>query len=403
MSGRFIATAGTAVANGTLPRTRSEWRPLVQFLPHAVLLLDDDLRIVLANKAASRIFQLSVAHMNGATLSSLIPSDNVAKWLTDFGGQRTKVLETPVENPGASIARLTLRIVAVRLARAATGPRVKTGGARRGGEYRLLVIEDITDSAALEQQLVESEKQAAMGQLAAGILHEVANPLAGLGSNLVYVRSGLTTRPLELLEGALDVSLEQLHQMRQLLGTLSGFPGRTAPAFEPANLVEILRRAVAFIGIEARRRGIRVHLSCHTPEIVCEMDVRLIRQVLLNVLKNALEAITGRGRIEVRVRFRQDEGWAGAIAVIEVLDTGVGILPADLRRAFRPLFSTKPRGAGLGLPFCRQTVEEHGGLITLRSQGRNHGTHVTISLPLRQHASTDEGSCDADTNRPCHR
>jgi two-component system, NtrC family, sensor kinase len=397
-----FTTREPVVAPAIAPLQQSAWRPLVQFLPYAVLLLDDGLRVVIANKAASRLFQLPVTHMTGAPLASLIPSDNVAKWLADFAGQRTKVLETPVESPGASIPRVTLRIAAVRLARAACHRRGANAGSKRDGEYRLLVVEDITDRAALEQQLVESEKQAAMGQLAAGILHEVANPLAGLGSNLVFVRSGLADRPRELLEGALDVSLEQLHQMRQLLGTLSGFPGRAAPMYEPANLVEVVRRAVAFITAEARRRGLRVHLSCEAPEIVCEMDIRLMRQVMLNVLKNALEAISGRGRIDVRVRRRTDRG-ADASAVIDVLDTGVGILPADLRRAFRPLFSTKPRGAGLGLSFCRQTVEEHGGLITLRSPGRDRGTHVTISLPLRQHGHTDDGNCDAAPNRTRHR
>jgi signal transduction histidine kinase len=366
------------------------------------LLVDDDLRVVLANKAASRIFRLPIAHMTGATLSSLIPSDKVAKWLADFDGQRTKILEAPVENPGAAISRRMFRIMAVQLPRVA----YRKGASmtrRRSGEYRLLVVEDVTEQAALEVQLVESEKQAAMGQLAAGILHEVANPLASLGSNLVFVRSSLGTRPLDLLESALDVSLEQLHQMRQLLGTLSGFPGRTAPAFERANLVEIVRRTVAFITLDARRRGIRLHLSSDAPEIVCEMDVRLIRQVLLNVLKNALEAIPGRGRIDVRVRRRSQDGCTGPSAIIDVLDTGVGILQPDLRRVFRPLFSTKPRGAGLGLSFCRQTVEEHGGLITLRSPGRDRGTHVTISLPLRQHTLTEEGNCDADANRSGHR
>jgi two-component system, NtrC family, sensor kinase len=386
-----------------MPLERSAWRPLVQFLPHAVLLLDDDLRVVLANKAASRLFQLPLTHLTGAPLASLIPSDNVAKWLADFGGQRTKVLEAPVENPGASLGRLTLRIVAVRLARTECHQRAAIAVTRRTGEYRLLVVEDITDRAALEHQLVESEKQAAMGQLAAGILHEVANPLAALGANLVFVRSGLRDRPHELLEGALDVSLEQLHQMRQLLGTLSGFPGRAAPTFEPANLVEVVRRAVAFIATEAKRHGTRVHLSCHTPEITCEMDVRLMRQVMLNVLKNALEAIGGRGRIDVRVRYRQEHPGADPTAVIDVLDTGVGIVPADLRRAFRPLFSTKPRGAGLGLSFCRQTVEEHGGLITLRSPGRGRGTHVTISLPVRQLRYNEDGNCDAESNRSSDR
>src|SRR5215831_4922417 len=180
-------TERTLAPAGTLRVDRSTWRPLVQFLPHAVLLLDDRLRIVVANRAAARLFQTPAVKMIGTPLTSLIPSDKIASWLAGCRRQRTRVLEAPVDR-GPSAPRMMLRIVAVELAH------------RRGpGVYRLLVVEDITDRAALEQQLVESEKQAAMGQLAAGILHEVGNPLAGLGSNLVFVRAGLRQRSYDEL------------------------------------------------------------------------------------------------------------------------------------------------------------------------------------------------------------
>jgi len=174
--------------------------------------------------------------------------------------------------------------------------------------------------------------------------------------------------------------------MRQLLGTLSGFPGRAAPVFETANLIDVVQRSVAFITSEATRRQVRIDTSFGTA-ITCEIDVRLIRQVLLNVLKNAIEALPDGGRIGVCARICGASQTHAAAAVIDITDSGVGIAETDLRKVFRPLFSTKPRGAGLGLSFCRQTVEEHGGYIRVTSPGLDLGTTVTICLPIRQHGA----------------
>lgn len=377
VSAQFTPRAITPLVRSRGDAERSPWKTLVQFLPHAVLLLDARLRVVIANKAAALLFRTPAAQLTGLPILSVVPQPNLDKWLADFGCERTKVIEASIDTVLPGARPLTVQIVAVRLA-------------ARARECRLLVLEDITARAALEECLVQSEKQAAMGQLAAGLLHELANPLAGLGSNLVFARSALDDSPREDVKEALDVSLDQLNQMRQLLGTLSGFPGHTAPAFELANLVDVIKRSVAFVERQAQHRQVRLEVSCASPRIVCEMDVRLIRQVLLNVLKNALEAMANGGRIEVRARVGGVDGGRMA-AVIEIADTGIGIADADLRKVFRPLFSTKPRGAGLGLSFCRQTIEEHGGYIRLSSRGVNMGTQVTITLPLRQSGVMDGG------------
>jgi signal transduction histidine kinase len=114
------------------------------------------------------------------------------------------------------------------------------------------------------------------------------------------------------------------------------------------------------------------------------MDVRAIRQVLLNLLRNAMEAMPQGGRIEIGTSYRPPDRHGPATVLIEIADTGVGIPESDLRRVFRPLFSSKPRGAGLGLSYCRQVVEEHGGEIHLMSRGRDRGTVAFVSLPVRQ-------------------
>ena len=350
------------------------------------MLLDDGFNVVLANRAASALFRVDGGRLRGVPITKLIPQGNLEAMLRDFGAKRSKVIETCVPAAGRDGAPLTLKMNAVRLAQWAAFAGVRRPGdstvAKR--EFRLLVLEDISEKAMLEQQVVDAEKQAAMGQLAAGILHEVANPLAGIGSNLSFVRSALADGAPADVTLALETSLDQLDQMRQLLGTLSGFPGRTAPRFELADLHELVRRSIAFVEKDAERRRISIAVSFAMPSVACEMDARLIRQVLLNLLKNAMEAMPAGGRLEIRTSYRAGRPRQPASVGIEITDSGAGIAEADLRRVFRPLFSTKPRGAGLGLSFCRQTVEEHGGEIRLTSRGKGHGATALISLPVRQ-------------------
>jgi signal transduction histidine kinase len=350
------------------------------------VLLDEQLTVVLANRAAGALFQADSGSLRGTPVTKLIPHDGLDRLLRDFSGRRTKVIETCVPGVGRAGAPRTLRMNAVRLAQWAPtrDTRRDKATAVTKREFRLLVLEDISDKAVLEQQVVDAEKQAAMGQLAAGILHEVANPLSGIGANLLSVRSALAHGTSPDVLQALDASLDQLDQMRRLLGTLSGFPGRALPRYELAELHDVIRRSVAFVEKDAAQRRIQLAVSFASPSILCEMDERLIRQVLLNLLKNAMEAMPRGGRLEVRTSYRAAHAHDPARVGIEIADTGVGIAEADLRRVFRPLFTTKPRGAGLGLSFCRQAVEEHGGEIRLSSRGKGHGALATISLPVRQ-------------------
>jgi signal transduction histidine kinase len=286
-------------------------------------------------------------------------------------------------------AARTLKISAVRLPAWTAITATQRAETITSRPFGLLVLQDISDKAGIEELLLETEKQAALGQLAAGILHEVANPLTSIGSNLLFVRSALAHSTDEVLQ-ALNMSLEQLDQMRQLLGTLSGLPGRPPLKYELADLHDIVRRCVTFVAKDAERRRIRLAASFAPSIVACEMDVRSIKQVLLNLLKNAMEAMPEGGRLEVRTSYRPPGPHEPAAVVIEVEDSGLGIAEADLRKIFRPLFSTKPRGAGLGLSFCRQAVEEHGGEIRLTSRGRSQGTLATVSLPVRQAITADE-------------
>jgi signal transduction histidine kinase len=360
-----------------LPSTAA-YGAIVQRMPHAVVLFDEDLRVVVGNRAAALLFRIAPRRLVGVPITALL-SQNYLNLLSHADGDRaTSLIETSL--PSRAGSTMMLKVKAVRLP-------LRSRDTGECGLFTLLVLEDISERVLLEQQLVDTEKQVAMGQLAAGILHEVANPINGIGSNLLFARTALPPSTPDAVKQALDATLEQLDQMRQLLGTLSGFPRRPALSYERADLHDVIRRSLTFITKEAERRRIAI-VTRFSPSVgMCDLDVRVIKQVMLNLLKNAMEAMPDGGRIDVRTWSRTANATEPAAAVVEVIDSGIGIAEADLRKVFRPLFSTKPRGAGLGLSICRQAVEEHGGEIRLTSRGRGHGARAIVSLPIEQTAT----------------
>jgi signal transduction histidine kinase len=347
------------------------YRAIFQWLPLPVILLDDELKVILANHAAAQLLHLR----NGATglpITSILRQKQVGELMRDFGGKQTKTLEISIPRRRWR-APLTVRITMRRL--------VSRGGTVRSArrEFRLLVLEDVTSKVEMEEQLVQAEKVAGMGQLAAGIAHELSNPLSSIASNLLFVRDRVA-QDQPTLE-AIEATAERLDDMRQLLATLSGFTRPHQPRYEPTDLHDLIRRAVAFVAREAEARGIQLSVAFAPTSLECEVDVRVIKQVLLNLLKNAMEAMPEGGRLEVRTRPAAPE--ANSAAIVEIADSGIGIAETDLRRVFRPLYSTKPHGTGLGLPFCRQAIEEHGGEIRIASR-KGSGTTITFTLPRCQ-------------------
>jgi len=359
----------------------STYRAIFTWLPVPVILLDETLKILAANYAAAQLLRLRKDAV-GQAFSSVIRQAGIADLIRDFGGKQTKVIEVSLpgrrSQPSLSV-RITMRRV-VRRSQAGKSVRV-TRFSPSIQEFRLLVLEDTTARVEMEEQLVQAEKLAGMAQLARGIAHEIANPLTSIASNLRFVRERLSDDEPGLQ--AIDSTAERVDDMRQLLLTLSGFTRPARPRYEISDLHHLIRGAVNFIAREAETRRIQVAVSFAPAKLECEMDVRIVKQVLLNLFKNAMEAMPEGGRLEVRTRSESADQDVASVALIEISDTGIGIGEDDLRKVFRPLYSTKPTGTGLGLSFCRQAIDEHGGEIHLSSR-KGSGTTVTLSIPVHQ-------------------
>ncbi len=238
------------------------------------------------------------------------------------------------------------------------------------------------------QERIRTRQLAQLGALFAGFAHEIRNPLSTIGLNLQLVKEEFgeaetqsdrrISRRLTTIEG----------EVKRLQGILEEFlsfvrvPKLQVSAVKLQTMIEDL---VEFTGPELAELGIELRTFVDGDLVPIELDPAQIRAVLVNLVRNAAEAMDGGGEIMIGARCEGDA------MILQVTDTGEG-MPADVRdQAFRPYYSTKKSGTGLGLPTARRIIEQHGGSIELASE-TGKGTQFTIRLPLTQ---PDEDGGDA--------
>jgi signal transduction histidine kinase len=244
-----------------------------------------------------------------------------------------------------------------------------------GQVFLLELVSDVTERERMRSRLTEAERLASVGELAAGVAHEIRNPLAAIinATTLLGPEATLTADERAATIGAVRT------EPRRLNGILSDFlrfarPGE--PKRVDGHLGDVVTHVAALIG---ERRAGATHLAVETrvdPDVPpFAFDPDQLTQVLWNVSLNAIEAMKGHGRLRIHARREGDE------AVIEVADTGPGIPPDDLRRIFEPFYSKRSGGTGLGLPIARRIVTAHGGRIDVESVV-GEGTQILIRLPV---------------------
>jgi two-component system sensor histidine kinase HydH len=255
----------------------------------------------------------------------------------------------------------------------AVGPITVSAGARIGDleqTMRRMAAEVETVVGRLQEaqrEILHREQLAAVGQLAAGVAHELRNPLTAI-KVLVQVAARRPEEPV-LRGEKLGILLAEIGRLEQIIQTFLDFARPARPEKRPFPADAAVRETLALVDARAREQGAQLIPILPAGQVMVEADPGQFRQLLLNLLLNALDAIGDSGTIEVRLRPEPD-GWL----VLEVSDDGPG-LPADLGdRIFDPFVSTKETGTGLGLSICRRVAEVHGGDV--RAAGRPGGGAV---------------------------
>jgi signal transduction histidine kinase len=234
-----------------------------------------------------------------------------------------------------------------------------------------------------------SNKMASIGRLAAGVAHEINNPLAiisekaGLIMDLFTIKKEYTINPK--LMGLVKSVLSSVERCANITRRLLNFSRHVDVSVEPMNLKEVIQDVLGFLGKEAEYRSISV--SVKVPDDIPQLlsDRGRLQEILLNVINNAFAALSDGGRLDIVVR-REGKDFLSLI----VTDNGCGIPQADIERVFEPFFSTKGRkgGTGLGLSITYGLVQEIGGSIRVESE-EGKGTTFTIKLPIKMQRKGD--------------
>lgn len=241
----------------------------------------------------------------------------------------------------------------------------------------LVVLEDITDKIRMEEQLIQSEKLAGMGQLAASIAHELGNPLNAMTAILQEIKPLLRKKAGEVCR-RIDVVLDNLKAMDELLRDLISFTAPRQRRLRCADIHKAISQVLILVSRQAARQHIKITTDFSEDIPECWIDVRQMKQVFLNLFKNAMEVMPNGGTLSVSTRLLRK--YKKGHIVVEVADTGVGIPEDELSVIFKPFYTTKESGTGLGLSTCRTIIEEHFGSIKVESSF-GKGSTFTLSIP----------------------
>lgn len=238
------------------------------------------------------------------------------------------------------------------------------------------VIREAEERIRLERRLRESEKLAAIGNLATGVAHQIAAPLNVIGGRTQKLLKRGIADPVE--ERNLQIITEQIERITTVVRSLLNFARRPEPRIQPIDLARLVDEVVELLESEFAREGVRLHWSSPGPLWV-RGDHDLLHQVLVNLLVNALEALerTEDRRVEIRTASDADQ------VALEVEDSGPGIPRDVLDRIFEPFFTTKAAGTGLGLAIARSIVQELGGQLEAQS-GEGGGAEFRMTLPAAE-------------------
>jgi signal transduction histidine kinase len=237
------------------------------------------------------------------------------------------------------------------------------------------VLKDISQQKLLDRHLVQMEKLSAIGELAAGLAHEIKNPLAGIKGAIEIIRDNMA--PNHPHRQVLGEVLSEVGRIDRSVMNLLSYSKPKPPDFTEVDLAHAIDNVVSFLQKIADSKGIRLHapLPAQGGALITG-DENEIKQLFMNLILNSLEAIEKQGNVWIQLQS------AGNSHVsIDIVDDGPGIPPEQLTKVFLPFFTSKKNGTGLGLATCKRIVMNHGGDIRVESEP-GKGTRFTIDLSI---------------------
>jgi two-component system sensor histidine kinase HydH len=335
---------------------------VVENMPIGLLAVDTDGRIVSFNQTAEEVLRLTAQEVLGKDTKEVLPKP-LESLLQELGIDE-KVIEKEMDCSLDDGRTIPMDISVSRLA--------GDDGVSMG---HIILFSDLTEIQELKREVERSQRLASLGRIAAGIAHEIRNPLSSIKGFATYF--GERYRDIPEDRKTAEIMVEEVERLNRVIGQLLEFARPLAVKKKPTSMETTIHHSLKMIERDALAKHIKIKtdLSYDVPEI--HIDPDRMNQVFLNLYLNAIEAMEDGGTLSVGLNQREDH----RSVRITISDTGSGIKREDLVHVFDPYFTTKQSGTGLGLAIVHRIIEAHKGEVTVESE-TGRGTSVTILLPV---------------------
>ncbi|MBK5292426.1 MAG: PAS domain-containing protein [Acidobacteriia bacterium] len=353
-------------ARDDVQQLRNNVEMMLDRLDEAVLLFDHHLKLIRASRSAEQLLARRREQMAGRSLEDLFPASSAVGTLVHEAVERRKAVHD---------ATVTLDRASAGPVRVLVNVELLEGFPEPGRFGLLLTLRDAEMRRQIRSQLDISTRLAAINRLTGGVAHEIKNPLNAMALHLEILKSKLT--PYDDVQNEVEVIGGEIARLDRVVKTFLDFTRPVEIKLQDINMVELARQVAALVWPEAEQARVSIELESPQPAAMIRGDADLLKQALLNVVSNGIEAMKNSGRLRIQVKLEGEE------VVVTVADEGAGI-PEELRdKIFNLYFSTKKRGSGIGLAMTFRIVQLHNATIDFVSSA-GEGTTFHMRYPAAE-------------------
>jgi two-component system sensor histidine kinase HydH len=358
----LLLAQGYRAARSSLSRIKAFSDNLVENMPIGLAAFDGAGTLTAFNQTAETVLGRRAEEVLGKQAGDILPG-NCREIFLEVAAEK-RMIEREIDCTVAEGRTLRLEVIATTLEE----------GDERVFLGCVILFRDMSEVRRLEQEVNRNRRLASLGSLAAGVAHEIRNPLSSLKGFATYFRERFRENPAD--RETAEVMIREVDRLNRVISQLLEFARPLTMTIVPTSLQSLIRHTLNMVESQAREKGIAIETDL-SPEVgEIPIDADRMSQVLMNLALNAIAATETGGTLRVSLGRHDDRSIR-----ISIADTGAGIRKEDLTRVFDPYFTTKPTGTGLGLPIVQKIVEAHGGEILLASEP-GEGTTATVILPM---------------------
>jgi PAS domain S-box-containing protein len=340
----------------------------------AIIVVDLADKVIFWNQAAESIFGLPAGEILGKSLAELpLQGEDSSPWFKGSLMESLRNLEGEKNPPGQKTTRVTTQGGRELVTLNTITPLRDAAGGLVGAS---IIAKDLTEQKKNEEKMLLAERLSSMGELMAGVAHEIRNPLAGIkiNSQVLLRLDHRDEMERELLAG----TLEGVSKIQKIVEDMLDFARPRAAEYAVTDLREVVEKSLGVLGAELHKAHVEVRFQAGNDLPLVHVDRHQVQQVLVNIMMNAIQAMERGGLMTIEIKRP-----APSELSLQIADTGSGIPAKNLKRIFDPFFTTKSRGTGLGLSITRKILENHGARLLVVSK-EGEGSSFTILFPIQE-------------------